>query len=64
MPQMNGTGPDKKGKETGRGLGKCHPISTEESLEKLGAGMGLRRQSDGGKGNGKRMKAGLDNIKH
>jgi hypothetical protein len=64
MPQLNGTGPEKKGEATGRGLGKCRQVSTDEALEKLGTGMGMRRQSGGGKGQGKRLKAGLDNIKH
>jgi hypothetical protein len=64
MPQMNGTGPAKKGEETGRGLGKCRQVSADAALEKLGTGMGMRRQSGGGKGQGKRLKAGLDNIKN
>jgi len=64
MPQMNGTGPEKKGEATGRGLGKCRKVSDDEALEKLGTGMGMCRQSGGGKGRGKRLKAGLDNIKH
>jgi hypothetical protein len=64
MPQMNGTGPEKKGEATGRGLGKCRKVSDDEALAKLGTGMGMRRQSGGGKGQGKRLKAGLDNIKH
>ena len=64
MPQMNGTGPEEKGEATGRGLGKCRQVLTDEALEKLGTGMGMRRQSGGGKGQGKWLKAGLDNIKH
>jgi len=63
MPQLNGTGPEKQGKETGRGLGKCHQVSNNEDIAKLGTGMGLRRQSGGGIGQGKRLKAGLNNIK-
>jgi hypothetical protein len=64
MPQLNGTGPENKGEQTGRGLGKCCQVSDDEALVKLGTGMGMRRQSGGGKGQGKRLKAGLDNIKH
>ena len=63
MPQMNGTGPEKKGEATGRGMGKCSLVSTDEAMEKMGTGMGMRRQSGGGKGQGKRLKAGLDHIK-
>jgi hypothetical protein len=59
MPQLDGTGPEKKGSKTGRGLGKCKEIPKEEVLEKLGTGMGLRRKSGGGQGQGKRLKSGL-----
>jgi hypothetical protein len=31
----------------------------EEALEKLGKGMGLRRKTGGGQGEGKRFKSGL-----
>jgi hypothetical protein len=59
MPQLDGTGPEKKGSKTGRGLGKCDAVSTDEALEKLGKGMGLRRKSGGGEGQRKRLKSGL-----
>ena len=59
MPQLDGTGPEKKGSKTGRGLGKCKEIPKEGVLEKLGTGMGLRRKSGGGQGQGKRLKSGL-----
>jgi len=59
MPHMDGTGPDKKGTQTGRGLGKCKEVPEKEALEKLGKGMGLRRKSGGGQGQGKRLKNGL-----
>lgn len=59
MPQLDGTGPEKKGTQTGRGLGKCRDVPKEEALEKLGKGMGLRRKSGGGQGEGKRLKSGL-----
>ena len=58
MPQMDGTGPEKKGKLTGRGLGKCKEVPEKEALEKLGKGQGLRRKSGGGQGLGKRLKSG------
>lgn len=59
MPQMDGTGPEKEGKKTGRGLGKDKNISSKEMVEKLGKGMGQRRKSGGGQGQGKRLKSGL-----
>ena len=51
-----------KGEKTGRGMGKCREVGTDEAREKLGTGMGLRRHSGGGQGQGKRLKAGLDKI--
>ena len=59
MPRIDGTGPEKEGKQTGRGLGKCGEVSNNEAIEKLGKGMGLRRKSGGGQGLGKRIKSGL-----
>ena len=59
MPRLDGTGPEKQGSKTGRGLGKCATVSADEALEKLGKGMGLRRKSGGGEGQGKRLKSGL-----
>ncbi len=56
MPKLNGTGPEGKGPETGRGLGKCKKNSFEELLKRLGKGLGKRRKSGGGKGRGKRLK--------
>lgn len=64
MPQMDGTGPEKLGEQTGRGLGKCRNVPEKEALEKLGKGLGLRRKVGGGQGKGKRLKSGLDNINH
>ncbi len=59
MPQMDGTGPEKKGTSTGRGLGLCKKVSDSEAIEKLGKGIGLRRKSGGGEGKGKRSKSGV-----
>jgi len=56
---MDGTGPGKEGSQTGRGLGKCRTVTNAEAIEKLGKGMGLRRKSGGGSGEGKRLKSGL-----
>jgi hypothetical protein len=58
MPQLNGTGPEKKGKFTGRGLGLCKMTDAKEALLKLGSGMGLRRKSGSGTGKGRRLKSG------
>lgn len=43
MPRMDGTGPDKEGSKTGRSLGQCRKVTEGEAIEKLGKGMGLRR---------------------
>ena len=59
MPQLDGTGPEKKGAQTGRGLGKCRTVPEREALEKLGKGLGLRRKSGGGQGEGNRLKSGI-----
>jgi hypothetical protein len=59
MPQLDGTGPKKEGKQTGRRLGKCQTLSDNEVIEKLGKGLGLRHQSGGGKGHGRRLKSGI-----
>jgi hypothetical protein len=56
---MNGTGPEKQGSKTGRGLGQCQKVTDNEALEKLGKGMGFRRKSGGGQGHGKRLKSSL-----
>jgi len=59
MPKLNGTGPEKKSSKTGRGLGQCQKVNDHEAKEKLGTGLGLRKKSGGGKGQGKRLKSGL-----
>lgn len=58
MPQLDTTGPEKKGKQTGRGIGRCLK-NANQALDKLGKGLGLRRKSGGGKGKGRRLKSGL-----
>ncbi len=59
MPQLDGTGPERKGEQTGRGLGRCRNVPKEEAFEKLGKGMGLRRKAGGGQGEGRRLKSGI-----
>ena len=59
MPKLDGTGPDGKGKGTGRGLGQCKTAAEEEKLAKLGKGMGEKRNSCAEKDRGKRVNAGL-----
>lgn len=59
MPQLDKTGPEKGGEKTGRGLGLCREMKESEAIEKLGKGMGLRRNNGGGKGLGNRLKSGL-----
>ena len=59
MPKLDGTGPEGKGSDTGRKLGKCSNATDEEKLQKLGKGMGKNRHSGGEEGKGKRLKSGL-----
>lgn len=59
MPKLDRTGPEGKGSGTGRKLGKCSNASEEEKLQKLGKGMGKRRNVKGDDGEGKRLRSGL-----
>lgn len=59
MPKLDGTGPEGDGSQSGRKLGKCSNATDEEKLQKLGKGMGKKRNSGGGKGKEKRIKSGL-----
>lgn len=56
---MDGTGPEGKGKGTGRKLGQCGNASNVEKLSKLGKGMGKKRNSCTEEGRGKRLNAGM-----
>jgi len=57
MPHLDHTGPKGKGPKTGRKLGKCKKIQTEQKeIGELGKGQGERRHSGAGKGKGKRIK--------
>lgn len=62
MANMDGTGPEKKGPLTGRGMGRCRKVSAGEAVEKLGTGIGLRRNTGGGKGKGKRLRSGINST--
>jgi hypothetical protein len=62
MPQLDGTGPERKGNKTGRGLGKCQETDSEDKLRKLGKGMGKRRKKGGGQGKAKRLMEGKQKI--
>jgi len=57
MAHLDKTGPDGKGAKTGRQLGNCKESDNSELLNKLGKGLGLRRRSGGGTGQGKRLKS-------
>jgi hypothetical protein len=59
MPKLDRTGPEGEGSQTGRKLGKCSNATDKEKLEKLGKGMGKKRNSQGEFGAGKRLKSGL-----
>lgn len=58
MAHLNGKGHEEQGEKTGRGLGRC-VSSSFNGDDKLGTGLGLRRNSGGGEGRGKRLKSGL-----
>jgi len=45
MPKLDRTGPEGEGSKTGRKLGKCSNATDKEKLEKLGKGMGKKRNS-------------------
>lgn len=62
MPKLDGTGPEGDGFLSGRNLGNCSKATNDEKLQKLGKGMGKKRNSGGGKGNGKRLKTGNKSI--
>ena len=57
MPRLDGTGPEGKGRGTGRRLGNCVDLTKEELLEKLGTGEGKRTRSGGGEGDKKRLRS-------
>lgn len=61
MPHLDHTGPEGKGPRSGRGLGKCRKPeeSSDDSGEyQLGKGMGMKRKTGGGRGEGRRLKSG------
>ena len=60
MPQLDGTGPKKDGKQSGRGLGNCHRDNDNSTFYFLGEGIGLRRKSGGGLGHKRRLKSGSE----
>jgi hypothetical protein len=60
MPNLDGTGPEKKGTQSGRALGTCNE-SVFQNADLLGKGQGKRRKAGGGKGLGKRLQSGLNN---
>ncbi|MFW5793296.1 MAG: DUF5320 family protein [Bacteroidota bacterium] len=62
MPKLDKTGPDGDAPLSGRKLGSCNSCTDEEKLEKLGKGMGKKRNSGGGRGMGKRLKSNLQSI--
>jgi len=68
MPRLDGTGPEGKGPRTGRKLGQCSDATEEEKMQKLGKGIGRRRRSGGGQGQGRRLQSGVvigpDEIKY
>jgi len=59
MARLDGSGPANKGPRTGRGLGCCRKINEKDVPQKIGKGMGLRRNAGGGAGKGKRLRSGI-----
>ena len=55
MPRFNGTGPEGKGSQTGRGLGKCNPKTNEstQSTKENTESFELGRRNGRGMGNGR-----------
>lgn len=51
MPNKDGTGPEKKGPRTGRGLGKCAPEKSSEEDKSRGEGRGGRKGQGRNRGN-------------
>lgn len=48
MPKLNGTGPEGRGAQTGRRLGKCSGKTDEEKFALLGKGQAKRRNTENG----------------
>ncbi|NLF43783.1 MAG: DUF5320 domain-containing protein [Bacteroidales bacterium] len=57
MPHNDSTGPEGKGRGTGRQLGRCSDLSETEKLQVLGKGLGKKRKADGSQGLGKRLRS-------
>ena len=55
---MDGTGPERKGPKSGRGMGRCKKEPGKEDSSQPVRGQGSRRKSEGGAGRGKRMGGG------
>ncbi len=54
MPRLNGTGPEGKGSQTGRGLGKCNPKNKDLQTESGNQARQGRRGADGDRGMGQK----------
>lgn len=55
MPGFDRTGPEGKGSQTGRGMGKCNPENNSSEGIQFGRGLGrgFGRNSGGGQGRGR-----------
>ncbi|MCK9290526.1 MAG: DUF5320 domain-containing protein [Bacteroidales bacterium] len=56
MPRLDGTGPEGKGPQTGRGMGRCANPDRDQMLQTLGRGRGRRMRAEGGPGMGRRLR--------
>jgi hypothetical protein len=62
MARLDGSGPENRGSQTGRGLGCCRKATAVEEHQNLGQGLGLRRNAGGGVGKGMRLRSGKSVI--
>lgn len=57
MPHLNHKGPEGTGQDSGRKLGICKTSKPDQNIKtEPGKGLGKRRHSGGGEGQGKRLK--------
>ncbi len=57
MPRLDRTGPEGRGPQTGRGLGRCANPENTQQFEGLGRGRGFRNHRGGaGPGRGRRKR--------
>lgn len=58
MPRMDGTGPEGKGPQTGRRMGRCKENLNDDKMSGRGRSRGNRTGQRGGSGKGNRQQRG------